>query len=190
MIQQGAIDQIHREKININCELPVLCTGCNGFFAPSYKSRHQKVCPAGSQSMMMLPMLSLDHCLSVTDNLSLGFTKLLNTLKLDEVSETIKADEILLMIGSRYFNTLRRKKDKQLEAAKYVRARLRLSARIYLSFKNQIERQNFVLDITFKGNLSDMFRRETITILGEFLFFYFICHNINFDYKIVLSLKK
>lgn len=133
------------------------------FFSPSYKSRHQKVCPAGSTAaMMMLPMPSLNQCLTATETVSPGFTKLL-----DEVSEVIKSDEILLMIGSRYFNTLKRKKDKEIEAAKYVRARLRLSARVYLSFKRQIELQNFVLDTTFKGNFSDLFRREMITILGE-----------------------
>ena len=120
--------------------------------------------------MMMVPMPSLES-LEVTYNLSPGFTNLLNTLKLDEVSELIKADEILLMIGARYFNTLRRKKDKEIEATKYVRARLRLSARVYLSFKHQIQHQNISLDSTFKGNFSDVFRREMIVILGEFVLF-------------------
>ena len=169
VIEQGNTENIQREKKSTKCELelPVLCTGCHGFFSSSYKSRHQKLCAAGSKAMMMLPMPSLDQCLEVTENLSAGFAKLLNTLKLDEVSETIKKDEILIMIGTRYFNTLRKKKDKEIEATKYVRSRLRLSARVYLSFKNQIECQNVTLDSTFSRNLSDMFRRETITILGE-----------------------
>ena len=63
---------------------------------------------------MMLPMSSLDQGLELTQNLTAGFKELLNSLKLDEVSDTIKQDEVLIMIGTRYYNSLRKKKTRNL----------------------------------------------------------------------------
>lgn len=113
---------------------------------------------------MMVPILNAEHCLNSTQDLSSGFSELLNTLRIDDVSDTIKGDKILLMIGNRYFNSLKRKKDKKLETCRYVRSRLRLTARVYITFKSKMS--NIVLD-NLENNLADMFRRETITILGK-----------------------
>ena len=157
---------IYREKVSSSTELPILCIGCKGFFTTSYKSRHQKICPATCESLMMLPTLSMNDCLVATQSLSPGFSELLNTLHLDDISDKIKSDEILLMIGNRYYSSLKRKRDKKIETTKYVRARLRLTARVLVMFERRMKNKNFKLDNP-ENNLADMFRRETITILGE-----------------------
>ena len=114
MVNKGEIENILRERESLCSILPVLCTGCKGFFSTAFKSRHQIICPATLDSFMMVPILNADHCLNATQDLSSGFSELLNTLRIDEVSDATKGDKILLMIGNRYFNSLKRKKDKKL----------------------------------------------------------------------------
>jgi len=154
-----------REKISASDELPVLCTGCKGFFRKRYKTRHQKICTS-TEGTMMMPMISSKKPTSYAEGLSDGFKTLLNSMR-QEVSETVKTDEILLMIGNRYYNSLKRKQDKKIETTKYVRSRLRLTARVYMAYKTKYKNQyNIVLE-NWQENSSDMFRRETKTILGK-----------------------
>lgn len=156
-----------RSRISLTSnDLPVYCTGCKGFFAKNYKSRHQKICPSTTGVAIMMPIISLPTAESLTENLPDDFKELLNSLHMGEVSDKIQSDEILLMIGCRYFKSLHKKRDKKLETTKYVRGRLRLSARIYIEFEKQMKLQNIFLDDACQ-NSSDLFRRETITILGE-----------------------
>jgi len=111
-------------------------------------------------------MISSKKPTSYAEGLSDGFKTLLNSMR-QEVSETVKTDEILLMIGNRYYNSLKRKQDKKIETTKYVRSRLRLTARVYMAYKTKYKNQyNIVLE-NWQENSSDMFRRETKTILGK-----------------------
>ena len=108
----------------------MMCSGCKGFFARSYKARHQLICPAAGCNLM-LPMVNvapLDHL----ENISDGFKEVLNILLLDEVGNYINTDEIILMFGVRSFSALKRRQDKITEGRKAVRARMRLTAQIYL----------------------------------------------------------
>ena len=144
-------------------DVPVMCSGCKGFFSRTYKSRH--VCPI-DEEIVMLPITSVTE-MEVVDNLNLEFKGLLNTLHVDDVSNYIKQDEIILMIGSRAFNSLRRKRDKIVGSKKTVRAQMRLMARVYLSFRDTYSKQNTLKLKDSENNVSDMFRREVIQILGE-----------------------
>ena len=146
-------------------ELPVMCSGCHGFFTKKYKSRHQQICPANG-SNIMLPMVSIESA-KHAEKFSNAFKSLLNTLRLDKVGDCIKSDEIILMIGNRSFNSLKRKKDKKEETSKYVRARMRLTARVLIAFKNVYDNQTEVKIEHKLENAADIFRRETIIILGE-----------------------
>ena len=65
----------------------------------------------------------------------------MNILLLDEVGNYIKADEIILMFGARSFSALKRRQDKIKEGRKAVRARMRLTARIYLRFDDIYKKQ-------------------------------------------------
>ena len=185
--QDFAIAQFKREAIrvhNIKClnedqtgflrerktqkdgeELPVTCSGCHGFFTKKYKSRHQQICPANG-SNLMLPMVSIESA-KHAEKFSNAFKSLLNTLRLDKVGDCIKSDEIILMIGNRSFNCLKRKKDKKEETSKYVRARMHLTARVLIAFKNVYDNQTEVKIEHKLENAADIFRRETIIILGE-----------------------
>ena len=146
-------------------ELPLICSGCNGFFSRTYKARHQLICSAAGSNLMM-PLVSVSSSLSI-DNYSDGFKSLLNTLRLDEVGDYIKTDKIVLMIGARSFGALKRRKDKITETLKSVRARMRLVARIYLSFREIYCKQLEVRLANQMNDASDMYRREVILILGQ-----------------------
>ena len=60
--------------------------------------------------------------------------KELNTLRLDDVGAFVKKDKIILMMGSRASNSLRRKRDKIIGAQKTVHAQMRLLVDLYLNF--------------------------------------------------------
>lgn len=61
---------------------------------------------------MMMPLVSLPNLSSITHNFPDGFKELLNSMHLDDVNDKIKNDDILQMIGCRYFKSLERKKTK------------------------------------------------------------------------------
>lgn len=59
---KGKKEQVLRERKTKdgNDEIPVLCTGCDGFFKNSYKSTHQKICPGNTNQNLMLPLVSIE----------------------------------------------------------------------------------------------------------------------------------
>ena len=148
-----------------NDELPMMCSGCKGFFAKSYKARHQLVSPASSVGVM-LPVVSVEKC-KLVEKLTQAFKELLNSLRLDEVGNYIKTDPITLVIGERMFKAHNKKKDKGIERRGFVRGCVRLTARLYLSFCNVYENQSEVKLNDGQNNASDMFRRKLITVLDR-----------------------
>ena len=160
MNSQGKV----REKSG-NFVLNFLWQPCKGFFAKSYKARHQLVCPSNGTNFM-IPAISIDSS-CILESYSDNFKALLNTLQLDDVGSYIQTDGIILMVGARSFAGVRRKKDKQNEANKSVRGRMRLLTRVYLAFRDLYSKQTEIILQETKGDASDMFRRETITILGN-----------------------
>ena len=103
----------------------------------------------------------------VIDGYNDEFKELLNTLRLDDVGAYVKKDKIILMIGSRAFNSLRRKRDKMIGAQKTVRAQMRLLARLYLSFQKTYKNQTVIKFDDPANNAADLFHREVITVLGD-----------------------
>jgi len=166
LIKTGKTEFIRERKAAENdTESPIMCTGCNGFFARKYKARHQVVClSAGSN--LVIPMINIANS-SHYDNFSDEFKDLLNTLLLDDVGNYVKSDEIILMFGMRSFNSLKRKKDKVVEARKSVRSRMRLTARLYLRFRAIYNEQSEIVLNDSMNNAADMYRREAIAILGQ-----------------------
>ena len=92
-------------------ELPMMCSGCRGFFCKRYKSRHQLICPAAGTNMLVL-MVSMT--LQDSEKYPADFISLLNTLHLDDIGSRVKSDKIILMIGARSTEnaSLKRKKTK------------------------------------------------------------------------------
>ena len=155
-----------RERRNFKeTDIPVMCSGCKGFFSRKYKARHQMICPENG-SNLMLPMVSIEQCQGM-EQYSVGFRNLLNTLHQDKVRDYIKTDKIILMIGNRSFSALKRKKDKKTETSKYVRARMRLTARIYMAFRDEYAKQSEIKLEEKLNNAADIYRREVITVLGR-----------------------
>ena len=155
-----------RERRNFkDTDIPVMCSGCKGFFSRKYKARHQMICPENG-SNLMLPMVSVEQFQGM-EQYSVGFRNLLNTLHQDKVGDYIKTDKIILMIGNRSFSALKRKKDKKTETSKYVRARMRLTARIYMAFRDEYAKQKDIKLEEKLNNAADIYRREVITVLGR-----------------------
>ena len=154
-----------RKASSKGSEIPIMCSGCKGFFSRSYKARHQLICPTAG-SNLMVPMVSVASTQHL-ENFHSDFKDLLNTLILDVVGNYIKTDEIILMIGARSFGALKRKKDKVTETKKSVRSRMRLTARIYLCFREIYSKQSEVQLIEPLNNSGDMYSREAIIILGR-----------------------
>ena len=95
------------------------------------------------------------------------YKELLSTLHLDEVGNYLKSDLIIVMVGLRSFNSLKRKRDKVVEVRKTVRSRMRLLVRMYLRFKVCYGSQDEVTLSDMLNNSGDMFRKETIFILND-----------------------
>ena len=114
----------------------------------------------------MVPVVSVKQQFHF-DNCSSDFKELLNTIQLDEVGNYVKSDRIILMLRWRSFNPLRRKKDKAVEGRKTVRTQMRLVARLYLDFCNLYNSQTDVQLVEPMNNAADIYRRETILILGR-----------------------
>ena len=148
-------------------DLPSMCSGCKGFYARGYKARHQVSCPANGANLM-LPVVSISNVeMGMYSAYSDDFKALLGTLKLDAVGDYVKSDNIILMIGARSFKGLKRRKDKSLETKRFVRARMRLITRLYLQFHEEYCAQSEVVLSDQCKNAADLFRRETITVLGK-----------------------
>ena len=92
---------------------PFMCSGCEAFISQNYISRHKRFCVATGHHLAV-PMLAMDCVKSVAlKDLDEDFKALLNKLKLDEVGNYVKSDEIILMIGVRSFKMLKKKKRKK-----------------------------------------------------------------------------
>ena len=165
MIESGKNEFMRERMPTENSSVPVMCSGCKGFFSKGYKARHQRICPAAGNNLMM-PMVEVRKVDDIKEY-NPDFLALLNTLQLDDVGNCIKSDRIILMIGNRSFAALKRKKDKITETKKSVRARMRLTARLYLTFKDLAKKQSTVVLDDEQGNASDMYRREAIGLLTE-----------------------
>ena len=81
----------------------------------------------------MIPKISITES-EVIDGYNDEFRKLLNTKCLAHVGTYVKNDKIVLFIGSRVFNSLRRKRHKMIGAQKILRAQVRLLVRLYFHF--------------------------------------------------------
>lgn len=88
-------------------ELPVMYSGCKGFFLKSYKARHQLVFSATCVGVIF-PMVSIEKIEYVEQHTS-EFKELLNTLHLHEAGNYVKSGLIMLLIGLRLFNVKKKK---------------------------------------------------------------------------------
>ena len=164
---EGGGSNFMRERKACESEVPIMCSGCDGFFSRSYAARHKKVCPAIGNNFMV-PIINLDQVKSTRYNdLDDNFKALLDGLRLDKVGNYVKGDPIILMIGVRSFECLKKKKDKMVETKRTVRARMRILARIYLTYQPYYSEQSEVSLTEVCGNVADMFHRDVITILGK-----------------------
>ena len=78
-------------KNNKNSEsnMPVMYSGCKGFYCKSYKSRHQLICPA-SGTNLMIPVVSL--AAPLPEVLPDDFKEILNSMHKDEARSYVKTD--------------------------------------------------------------------------------------------------
>ena len=113
-----------------------MCGLCLGFFSKYYFFRHKKVCKENtdvSKQKNGLPIVMLDT--SNKDNLSDDFkNNVLQSIRDGEVKDLIMNDRYLLIIGNRLYNKIKRRKGKEMDAIKVIRADLRRIANLYRIF--------------------------------------------------------
>ena len=166
IIDEG-VGELQRERTSAEDDVPFMCSGCYGFFSKSYTARHRKVCPALGNNCM-IPVRALDQVKTLAfDDLDKDFKELLNDLRLDEIGNYVKGDLIIIMIGIRTFDKLKKKKDKKKETKRTVRGRMRLLGRLYLGFKKLYAKQSEVSLPQVMNNAGDMFHRDAMLILGK-----------------------
>lgn len=142
------IRERHNES-NSNDQL-VICSKCKGWYSKTYKARHQVHCGRNTGQVMMpvIPVKSLSLVEFGDD-----FKCLLNDMIIDRVSTVAKTDRLILVIGSRTFNSHKCKKEKISGVKRRVRALMRLLSRMYIKFQESI-------DISHVS--SDMFKVENM----------------------------
>ena len=125
------------------------------------------MCP-GSRNNIIIPLGSLDRVKSaILDNLDEDFKAVLNGLRMDDVGNYIKGDPIIIMIGARSFECLKKKKDKKKETKRSIRGRMRILGRLYLCFKEHYDKQSeFSLPVVLH-NAGDIFHRDCMLILAK-----------------------
>ena len=138
-----------------------MCASCKGFFAAEFFSRHKTNCEKDTSKIIMPISTSLlaDTRLRQTSE---DFQQdILSTLRNDKVGVLCKSDDVILTIGERLHEKMKRKKDKTMGVRKSVRTDMRRLENMYLIFLTQenVNRKN--------GNALDMFLRCNFQQLRE-----------------------
>nr|XP_047132039.1 uncharacterized protein LOC124811030 isoform X2 [Hydra vulgaris] len=150
----------------LNSNNLLMCLKCKGFFAKSYKTRHQIKCGEDS-CQALIPSIAIgeiDKYNSLDNDFKLN---ILNVINNDEIGTLAKSDSIILMIGSRLYGKIKRRFDKKLEVEKSVRCSMRRLANIYNRFT--IEKTEYPAKMLAieQGNSGDMFLRGNIDYLKK-----------------------
>ena len=154
--------QQERKTTNSNNDL-LMCGLCLGFFSKAYFFRHKRDCKKREErnkQSIGLP-LSLIEADSTLANVSEDFkTSVLGGLRDSEVKDLIMNDELLLIIGNRLHNKIKRRKGKEMEAIKVVRADLRRLANLYRLFLQRSPAR-------VHCSVLDMFERQNFEVLRD-----------------------
>ena len=112
-----------------------MCGICFGFYETRFISRHK--CQENTcKTSLTLPLKLLNVKSDVA--VSLDFRKnILENLRSDSIGLMCREDEIILTVGVRLYDKLKRKADKAVEVRKSVRNDMRRLARLYTAFKQQ-----------------------------------------------------
>ncbi|XP_057290065.1 uncharacterized protein LOC130612732 isoform X2 [Hydractinia symbiolongicarpus] len=151
--------KFQREKKVRKCKDLVMCSLCNGFYAKSFITRHMKDCGNDSCSSKVgvpLPLLGQEF-----EKLKAQFKEdILSRMRNDPIGITAKSDEIILMIGSRLYEKVKRRQDKKHEIQNTVRTDMRRLSHLYTHFQSKNVN-------AFHGNASDMFIRTNFDALKD-----------------------
>jgi len=114
----------------------VLCSCCSGLFSNQYFRKHRVHCkPLGTDQPSEKPTrIQID--LLKDSSLRQDFREnILSKLRDDDIGTLCKSDDIIVMVGSRLFDKLRKKPDKLAEVSRSVRTDMRRLARLFLAFQ-------------------------------------------------------
>ncbi|XP_065673908.1 uncharacterized protein LOC136090860 [Hydra vulgaris] len=161
---------LNEEEIINNLEM---CGYCNGFFSKRFLSRHIKNCDLNTFKPIIHVPISL-----IKNNSSSLFPNefvinVLRNMRNDEVGKICKQDIIILTVGLRLYDKMKRKLDKQSEVLKSVRNDMRRIGHLYSIFKiNKKVKHvyNNAMDMFNRINF-DAFRTaiDEYTIAGDYL---------------------
>jgi len=126
-----------RKRTSTKNARSVMCSNCRVVLLSKNMARHKRTCSDVSK------IRAMDVVTIKTPNLSDSFkTQVLGTLRNDSLSDFIKKDEGILLIGMMRFDRLSKNKDKAMEIRRSVRSDMRRLASLYLRYVNSIDMFN------------------------------------------------
>src|SRR6218665_3285790 len=150
-----------RERSRTRCNNLVQCGNCQGFFSKSYFARHRKLCMADlAQQPKAMPIdLLADRFCNETESFK---TDILACFAKDSVGLLCKTDNMIRLFGSRMFEKLAGKTDKEAEVKRSVMSDMRRLAYLYLAFRKICENSGQKV-----SSSSDMISRTNFPYLED-----------------------
>lgn len=110
------LERERRSKAETDIDNLKMCSTCGGFYAAKYISRHLKTCQIDSAKMLSsLPMTliqPIDDNIRVTDDFK---GNILAKFRSDSIGKLCQTDPIIITIGLRLYDKMKRKMDKVTE---------------------------------------------------------------------------
>jgi hypothetical protein len=149
----------------LDAEEIVACGKCSGIYARKYFGRHKNRCIA--ESVYVPKPLPMDLLKVSNSEVSEDFkVNILSRFMSDTVGQMCRSDSAIITFGSRLYEKLKRKKDKQAEVKKSVMTDMRRIAALYTEFKSRANTPP-----TLVGS-EDMLIRRNFSVLTESIFAY------------------
>jgi len=127
------VPQYERQQVSTDKDI-VMCDSCSGFYSRRYFCRHKKTC-IGDLAVMPKAM-PIEVLQSHLEKVRADFKEqILSRFLLDEVGQLCISDPTIVQFGSRLYEKLKSKKDKQSEVKKSVMADMRRIGHLFLKFR-------------------------------------------------------
>lgn len=148
----------------------VMCQLCKAFIERRYIARHEKKHAQTSDAACMATPLPASMLSMTCDDLGTDFTKEIVSKFREGLNKDVyricTTDRVLLQIGKKWWNKLKRKTDKKTEVRRTVMADMRRLASLYSEMKGTEKTIGRELPEK-EGNVSDIFKRANFRHLEE-----------------------
>ena len=128
------------QKVKISSGPCQECQLCGGVYSKLLFKKHRATCQG--DAVYFPKPLSLCLLKGVYEKIPADFLQVLEGLNNDDIGEMCRNDETIQLIGIRLFEKDKAKVDKTMEVKKSTRSNMRLLAKLYIHFKNEMKEIN------------------------------------------------